>query len=122
MVKCEVCGNEYDKAFEVGIQGRSHTFDCFECAIQALSPVCALRMQDHWSRRGEWRRDLLLRQLRPKRRRARRQRPRRRSNARHVVAGNRISHREPGMSRPTVAGRVGDAGVLDELTDGDGAR
>jgi hypothetical protein len=40
MAKCEVCGNEYDKVFEVRIQGHSHTFDCFECAIQALAPVC----------------------------------------------------------------------------------
>jgi hypothetical protein len=38
---CEVCGNEYDKAFEVVQQGRSHTFDSFECAIQALAPTCA---------------------------------------------------------------------------------
>jgi len=41
MTKCEVCGNEYDKMFEVRMHGHSHTFDCFECAIQALAPVCA---------------------------------------------------------------------------------
>ena len=40
MTKCEVCGNEYDKTFEVRLGGRSHAFDCFECAIQALAPVC----------------------------------------------------------------------------------
>jgi hypothetical protein len=40
MLKCEVCGNEYDKAIEVRFGGHTHTFDCFECAIQALAPVC----------------------------------------------------------------------------------
>ena len=38
---CEVCGNEYDKAFEVHFDGGAHVFDCFECAIQALAPRCA---------------------------------------------------------------------------------
>ncbi len=38
---CEVCGNEYDKAFEVTIGGKRHVFDSFECAIQALAPRCA---------------------------------------------------------------------------------
>jgi hypothetical protein len=37
---CEVCGNDYDKAFEVVMEGESHTFDSFECAIQLLAPVC----------------------------------------------------------------------------------
>ncbi len=37
---CEVCGNEYDKAFEVHMDGKTHVFDSFECAIQALAPVC----------------------------------------------------------------------------------
>lgn len=38
---CEVCGNEYDKAFEVvTISGDHHTFDSFECAIHTLAPVC----------------------------------------------------------------------------------
>ena len=41
MAVCEVCGNEYDKAFEVRMQGESHTFDSFECAIHALAPTCA---------------------------------------------------------------------------------
>ena len=40
MGKCEVCGNEYDKSFEVLVSGRKHTFDCFECAIHALAPIC----------------------------------------------------------------------------------
>jgi hypothetical protein len=41
MGKCEVCGNEYDKAFQVTRGGQSHTFDSFECAIQKLAPTCA---------------------------------------------------------------------------------
>ena len=41
MATCELCGNDYDKAFEVVMAGSSHTFDSFECAIHALAPVCA---------------------------------------------------------------------------------
>ena len=40
MAKCEVCGNEYDKAFELTAAGARHTFDSFECAIQAIAPIC----------------------------------------------------------------------------------
>jgi hypothetical protein len=40
MAKCEVCGNEYDKSFELIQAGRSHEFDSFECAIHALAPTC----------------------------------------------------------------------------------
>jgi hypothetical protein len=40
MAQCEVCGNEYDKAIEVTAAGSAHTFDCFECAIHSLAPVC----------------------------------------------------------------------------------
>jgi len=38
MAKCEVCGNDYDKAFELIAAGARHTFDSFECAIQAIAP------------------------------------------------------------------------------------
>ena len=41
MPRCERCGNDYDKAFQVTMAGQSHTFDSFECAIQALAPTCA---------------------------------------------------------------------------------
>ena len=41
MAMCEVCGNDYDKAFEVVVGGRHHVFDSFECAIHALAPLCA---------------------------------------------------------------------------------
>jgi hypothetical protein len=40
MAVCEVCGNDYDKAFDVIRAGESHTFDSFECAINALAPSC----------------------------------------------------------------------------------
>lgn len=38
--RCEVCGNDYDKAFQVTMAGTPHTFDSFECAAQALAPKC----------------------------------------------------------------------------------
>ncbi len=41
MAQCEVCGNDYDKAFEVVRNGERHTFDSFECAIQAMAPTCS---------------------------------------------------------------------------------
>jgi Rieske Fe-S protein len=39
MARCEVCGNDYDKAFRVD-NGTMHVFDSFECAINALAPIC----------------------------------------------------------------------------------
>ena len=41
MAQCDVCGNDYDKSFQVMRGGKTHTFDSFECAIHALAPVCA---------------------------------------------------------------------------------
>jgi hypothetical protein len=41
MARCETCGNDYDKAFEVMMAGQRHTFDSFECAIHRLAPTCA---------------------------------------------------------------------------------
>lgn len=38
---CETCGNDYDKAFQVVMHGKSRTFDSFECAIHLLAPTCA---------------------------------------------------------------------------------
>ncbi len=40
MARCETCGNDYDKAFQVSMRGVTHTFDSFECAIHALAPKC----------------------------------------------------------------------------------
>jgi hypothetical protein len=38
---CEVCGNVYDKTFDViTFDGIRHTYDSFECAITALAPSC----------------------------------------------------------------------------------
>ena len=41
MAKCETCGNDYDKAFQVTKDGKTHTYDSFECAIHALAPICS---------------------------------------------------------------------------------
>ena len=40
MPVCDTCGNDYDKAFQVTFNGKEHTFDSFECAINALAPTC----------------------------------------------------------------------------------
>jgi hypothetical protein len=40
MPTCETCGNDYDKAFQVVMNGATHTFDSFECAIHAMAPTC----------------------------------------------------------------------------------
>ncbi len=40
MAQCEVCGNEYDKAFQVVTAGQTHVFDSFECAAHKLAPRC----------------------------------------------------------------------------------
>jgi hypothetical protein len=37
MAKCDVCGNDYDKAFQVTQGAKSMTFESFECAIHALA-------------------------------------------------------------------------------------
>jgi hypothetical protein len=41
MARCDVCGNDYQKAFQVEMAGRTYTFDSFECAIHKLAPTCA---------------------------------------------------------------------------------
>jgi hypothetical protein len=41
MKKCDSCGNAYDKTFDVTKDGKSYTFDSFECAIHKLAPTCA---------------------------------------------------------------------------------
>jgi rRNA maturation protein Nop10 len=41
MAKCDACGNDYDKSFQVVAQGKTFTFDSFECAIHTLAPTCA---------------------------------------------------------------------------------
>lgn len=42
MAVCVMCGNDYDKAFTIHThEGKSLTFDSFECAIHAIAPTCA---------------------------------------------------------------------------------
>lgn len=41
MARCEVCGNDYDKTFQIVGPAGTHTFDSFECAIATLAPRCA---------------------------------------------------------------------------------
>ena len=40
MATCDVCGNEYDKTFQVIRGDDTGTFDSFECAIHAMAPRC----------------------------------------------------------------------------------
>lgn len=40
MGTCNVCGNVYDKSFEIIKEGKSYVFDSFECAINLLAPHC----------------------------------------------------------------------------------
>jgi len=40
MAKCDVCGNDYAKSFQVVTSRGTYTFDSFECAIHKLAPSC----------------------------------------------------------------------------------
>lgn len=40
MSACEVCGNDYAMPIVVEAQGMRHVFDCFECAIHRMAPIC----------------------------------------------------------------------------------
>ena len=40
MAKCDVCGNDYQRSFEILLGGHRHVFDSFECAIHKLAPAC----------------------------------------------------------------------------------
>ena len=53
MGRCETCGNDYDKSFQMIMNGETHTYDSFECAIEALgAALCELRHPHHRSRTG----------------------------------------------------------------------
>ena len=41
MPKCDTCGNNYEKTFEVTMGSEHYTFDSFECAIHKLAPTCS---------------------------------------------------------------------------------
>jgi len=52
MATCEVCDNEYDKAFEVVVGGEHHTFDSFRVRHpRAGAGLRALQLPDCWARR-----------------------------------------------------------------------
>ena len=41
MAVCAMCGNDYDKAFAITtFDGKTLSFDSFECAIHMLAPTC----------------------------------------------------------------------------------
>jgi nitrite reductase/ring-hydroxylating ferredoxin subunit len=40
MARCESCGNDYDKSFQIILDGKTHVFDSFECAVHVLAPTC----------------------------------------------------------------------------------
>lgn len=41
MGRCDVCGNDYEKAMVITTPERKGTFDSFECALHAMAPTCA---------------------------------------------------------------------------------
>lgn len=41
MARCDICGNDYEKSFQIIMEGTTRTFDSFECAIEACAPTCA---------------------------------------------------------------------------------
>jgi hypothetical protein len=50
MARCDTCGNDYDKTFQVVRNGSTKTFDSIECAVQAMAPTCphcGLRILGH---------------------------------------------------------------------------
>ncbi|MBB4533857.1 DNA-directed RNA polymerase subunit RPC12/RpoP [Rhizobium etli] len=56
MAKCDQCGNDYDKAFQVNLGNETYTFDSFECAIQKLAPACphcGVRIIGHGVEQGD---------------------------------------------------------------------
>ena len=56
MSVCERCGNDYDKSFDIVMNGESHTFDSFECAVATLAPQCdhcGVRIIGHGLEAGE---------------------------------------------------------------------
>jgi hypothetical protein len=56
MTPCEQCGNRHEATFDIVVNGHSHTFDCFACAIEVLAdrcPTCGHAILGHPVRRGE---------------------------------------------------------------------
>ena len=41
MTACMVCDNDNSKfMMQISLDGKTYTFDCFECAIYKLAPFC----------------------------------------------------------------------------------
>lgn len=40
MAICDVCGNDYDRAFQVTAGDKTYTFDSLECAANKIAPRC----------------------------------------------------------------------------------
>lgn len=40
MQRCEQCGMESRWTFAISMDGTTHTFDSFECALFAMAPAC----------------------------------------------------------------------------------
>ena len=40
MARCDGCGIDYDKSFQLVAAGKTYHFDSFECAIHLLAPRC----------------------------------------------------------------------------------
>ncbi len=40
MAICNSCGNEYSNTFKISLNDQTYDFDCFECAINKLAPIC----------------------------------------------------------------------------------
>jgi hypothetical protein len=38
--RCDLCGNDYEGAMEIRLRGKVGIFDCFECAVHAMAPIC----------------------------------------------------------------------------------
>lgn len=56
MTQCAQCGNDYHRPMEITLGGKTHVFDSFECAIEALAPRCAqcgVRVLGHGLEAGE---------------------------------------------------------------------
>lgn len=41
MPTCVTCGNNYERAFTIIVDKKMYIFDCFECAIHRLAPICS---------------------------------------------------------------------------------
>ena len=56
MAQCMTCGNDYEQTFTVTLKGKTWVFDCFECAVHKLAPVCegcGCRILGHGVQSGE---------------------------------------------------------------------